>query len=826
VAAIDIRAGPWSRLRDSSAARVLLAHPDRTAAGLIAGLVLVYLWPVLIGNGILAPTALLSIGAPWRANASPELLLRYMNTELGDVPLSFYPWDVLARQFIHSGTFPAWNPHALAGTPLFANLEIAWLSPFKLPLWILPLNYGLGVSAALKLWMAGFGTYLLVRELRLGFWPAIVAGVSFTLCAFNVVWLTFGVFVSVAAMLPWGLWLTERIVRRGRAADGLWLALVVAVVFSGGHPGTQVHVIAGTALYALVRALAVRERDRRERVRSLALIGGAIAVGSLLMAVVLLPAQQAAHDTLGELARRDGASTLLETRVPFRTLRTALFPEWWGRSSEHVVDGFTFDGGGSYFRERAFYAGAITLVLAALALVSGGAWRRKLPFALLAALGAAIPLRAPLLYPLVIHLPAFKQVQNQRMLLWFAFAVAILSAFGLEALMAAPRRRRAWAVVAIAVLVGAFAAVSAGLDGADLGKAARYVVHRTNRAAPSTLALASAAWGLILVLAFAATLALARRRPRPALLVGGLVALLVAFDLLHFAHGYNPMGPASTVTPPRTPAIAYLQRHADDGRILGIERSLPPDWSSVYGLRDVRGYDAPQPTLRFGRLWATIVGGEPAIIPALSPDSLKLVGMLGGRYVVAEPGAPPPVPGLAAVYQGRDATIFENDLALPRAFVASYVTDVGSDETEALTVAQSSFDPRSQAIVLSDELGDVPLPREGSGRARVVDESNAAVTVRATLASRGLVVLDDQWMPGWSVRVDGEPAPILQADVVLRGVIVPAGTHTIEWSYRVPGLRTGAALSAVGLLALLGWGAAVAVASRRRQSAGAPSAFW
>ena len=285
-------------------------------------------------------------------------------------------------------------------------------------------------------------------------------------------------------------------------------------------------------------------------------------------------------------------------------------------------------------------------------------------------LGAAIPLRAPLLHSLVIHLPAFDHVQNQRMVLRFGFAVALLSAFGLEALIAAPRSRRAWAVVALATLVGVVAAVGASLDGADLGAVAHYVVQRADRAAPSTRALASVAWWLIWVLALAAALVLARRRTRPALLLGGLIALLVAFDLLHSSHGYNPMAPAATVIPQRTPAIAYLQRHRGDGRILGIQRALPPDWSSVYGLNDVRGYDAPQPSLRFARLWAALVGGEPAIIPALTGDGLKLVGMLGGRYVVAPPHVPPPTVGLTAVYRGRDATVFENELVVPRTFVA------------------------------------------------------------------------------------------------------------------------------------------------------------
>jgi len=801
---------------DSRIARVLIAHPHRTAAGLIALLVLVYLWPALAGAGILAPTALLSDATPWTTGAAAQEILRYANSELGDVPISYYPWDVLARQFIHAGTFPAWNPHALAGTPLFANFEIAWLSPFSLPLWILPLNYGLGVAAGLKLWMAGFGTYLLVRELRLGFWPALVAAVSFTLCAFNVVWLTYGVFVSVAALLPWALWLTERIVRRGRSADAFWLAVVVVGIASGGHPGTQVHVLAATALYALLRCLLVPADERAARARSLTLVGASVAVGVLVMAVVLLPAHEAAKDTLGAAVRRGdlGSVQLLEARMPFGSLRTALLPEWWGRPSEHIK------GGASYFRERTFYAGVIPLVLAVLAVASRRDWRRKAPFAVPAALGAAVALRTPLLEPLVRKLPAFNQVQNQRMLLWFLFGVAILSAFGLERVLAAPRDRRVWAVLGAGVLISlSMVALIAGITPGTLARAAAYVVHRTPRAPLAVRSLASVGWALLLLLGMAGVLLLLRRRPERARLACVLLAALVVLDLFHFAHGYNPIGPAAVVMPPHTPALAYLERHADEGRIAGVGYTLPPDWSSTYGLRDVRGYDAPQPTLRFAHLWMALEPeNEPARINQLQPVNVKLIGMLGGRYVIAEPEAPAlDRIGLHVVYRGRDATIFRNELVVPRAFVPGSVDAVSYENSEVEAVAENGFDPRSHAVIRHDELGGAALPLAGSGTARVVAETNSSVTIRARLAQRGLVVLDDQWMPGWSVQVDGRPAPILQTNVVLRGVIVPAGSHKIVWSYRVPGLRLGALLSTLGLAALLAWSAALLIRRRRER---------
>ena len=298
--------GRFARVRDTSVVRALRAHEHRSAALLLALVVLVYLWPALVEGHLLAPTALLYLQAPWEAVAPPGVE-RWLNPDLGDVPFTYYPWNVLARQTIHAGTFPAWNPHAFGGTPLWANSQIAWLSPFSLPLWILPLNYALGVAAALKLWVAGFGTYLLARELRLGFWPGIVAGVAFALCSFNVVWLSYGVFVSVAATLPWALWLTERIVRRGRSLDGLLLAGVLAVALTGGHPGTQVHVLAATALYALVRAATLDGVDWRDRGLRLALVGGGLLVALLAAAVVLLPAERAAVDTVGAAARANGA---------------------------------------------------------------------------------------------------------------------------------------------------------------------------------------------------------------------------------------------------------------------------------------------------------------------------------------------------------------------------------------------------------------------------------------------------------------------------------------------------------------------------------------
>jgi len=808
---------------DERLIRALRAHPHRVAAGLLAAFVFAYLWPVLVGGEVLSPASTLWGVAPWAAYR-PAVGINYYNPLLSDFVTSYYPWDVLARRMISSGTFPAWNQYALAGTPFFANLGVGWLGPFNLLLWALPLKFGLGAVAALKLWVAALGTYLLVRELRLGLLPGLLAAVSFALCAFDLVWLSHGAHVSVAAWLPWLVLLAERIVRRGGRFEGVALAVVVALALGAGHPGTQVHVLSGMLLYALVRSATVAGVPWRTRLRRLLLIASGTVVGALCMAIVLVPGALATAGTMGAAVRRNGGSEALIGHVlPLSALRTALFPDWWGRPSEALLSG------PANYNERTFYAGGVALLLAAVALLSGRRWRRKLPFLPFAALGVLVPLDTPVIHDVFVHLPAFSTIQDQRLLLWFMFAVAILSAFGLQALLDAPRRQAgAWAVVGLGALAGVVAIAALPLAPGDVANAFSHLGHRFAGVTPGALALASALRWLLLVAVVAGALAVLRVQSRRPWIGGGVVALAAALDMLAFAHAYQPMGPPSIVFPPRTQAIAFLQRHQAAGRITGVDGALMNDYSAVYGLHDVRGHDAPQPSLRFIRLWRLINPEQNMLqgldVAGLSPTALEVLGLLGTRYIVTEAnaelprGTSPNVLGYA--YRGPEATVLEDRLAVPRAFVAQRIDLAGDEGQELAAAAGPRFDARRDAIVPRGALVRAAAPAEGgSGVVRVIGEQDARVALEARLARRGLVVLDDAWAPGWSVSVDGRPARALRTDVVMRGVMVPPGRHRIVWSYQVPGLRIGMLLSLLALLVLAAWAGVLLLRSSRARLA-------
>ena len=71
--------------------------------------------------------------------------------------------------------------------------------------------------------------------------------------------------------------------------------------------------------------------------------------------------------------------------------------------------------------------------------------------------------------------------------------------------------------------------------------------------------------------------------------------------------------------------------------------------------------------------------------------------------------------------------------------------------------------------------------REGPGRWRVT----------ASGPNPSLVVVAESWFPGWEATVDGNAAPVLQADGAFIGVPVGPGEHTVKLRYRTPGVLSG-----------------------------------
>jgi hypothetical protein len=89
-----------------------------------------------------------------------------------------------------------------------------------------------------------------------------------------------------------------------------------------------------------------------------------------------------------------------------------------------------------------------------------------------------------------------------------------------------------------------------------------------------------------------------------------------------------------------------------------------------------------------------------------------------------------------------------------------------------------------RVLIDDDTLPSGIYPAEASaGRARIASWRADRVEIETDSDLGGMLALHDTYYPGWIAEIDGARVPILRADVLFRGVEVPAGRHTIVFRF-------------------------------------------
>ena len=76
-------------------------------------------------------------------------------------------------------------------------------------------------------------------------------------------------------------------------------------------------------------------------------------------------------------------------------------------------------------------------------------------------------------------------------------------------------------------------------------------------------------------------------------------------------------------------------------------------------------------------------------------------------------------------------------------------------------------------------------------------------TVEAT--EEGMLVTNIPYSTGWQAYVDGQAVPTEKVNIGFIGIPLPAGDHTIEFSYQTPFLKLGIVLTGIGVLLLISY---------------------
>ncbi|HEY6805350.1 MAG TPA: YfhO family protein [Pyrinomonadaceae bacterium] len=164
--------------------------------------------------------------------------------------------------------------------------------------------------------------------------------------------------------------------------------------------------------------------------------------------------------------------------------------------------------------------------------------------------------------------------------------------------------------------------------------------------------------------------------------------------------------------------------------------------------------------------------------------------------------------------EGEKVRIYENARTLPRAWLATD-TRVLSDAMmlgvirSGLLPDGTKWDPVKVAL-LSAPLTKSLIP--GNGTVAISDYEPNRIDLKTDSSAESLLVLSENYYPGWRAYVDGQAVEMIQVNYAQRGVVVPAGQHQISFSYRPWSVMLGLVIS---LLTAVGLGVYIA---RGRQS--------
>ncbi len=822
-----------------SSVGALRRRPALAAALIYAALALVFVGPALLPGKTLSNSDTLWFEPPW-LSSKPSELTRPSNTDLGDASRYLQPFLQAAAERVPD--VPLWNPNIAGGRPFHANSQSAVFSPYSVPAYLLPFWTALGWIGVLKLWVAAFGTFLLARSLGLRFGGALLAGIVFALNLKMVTWLIYNN-VGVWALIPWVLVCTDRLIRRPDLLAGSALAVVVALQFLAGHPESSFHALLAALAFFAMRLWQARRADSPggPLTRPVMAFAAALLGGTALAAVSLVP--------LGELLwlsadLRDRVGESIDVHLQFKEVIGVFMPDYWGRPTQISSRPILL--------ERALYAGALPLVLAAVALIVRPT-RERVLIALFGALWFAVVVGIPPVVQIVTRLPLFSSGHNTRLIVLTFLVLSLLAGWGLDDLTSTDRvpsaRRRRRALVAAGVLlVGPllFVAIGRRASPGDLGEALRVAFlfaeppgqyglptdEGVMRLAALISWLTLAGAGIVLI----ALRLRGRLAPTPFV---ALAVLLVCVDLFRIGVGYNPAIDREHASQPATGAIRFLERQRP-ARFVSTEEIPQNVIPMRFDLYEARGYDLPI-LRRYDRFWRRAVVGRtsnvsgglfdiPLILPEVTPRGLRALRLLGVTHILRAkaiwPGRPPyerlidweplRTPGLAQVYDGDDARVYRLDGALPRAFVVGAQQPVDGANAAFEAVTDPSFRAREVAVTEERLAGLPEAPAAGGGgSARIVSYEPERVVVRARSRGPGLLVLGDNYYPGWKAEVDGRPVAIERVDYLFRGVPIGAGEHEVEFRYEPLSWRIGWIVSLIALVAL---GATIVVGLRRRRA--------
>src|SRR5687768_4484652 len=128
----------------------------------------------------------------------------------------YFPPKFFMSESIHAGYLPLWNPYINYGLPQYGDMSASYWNPLT---WLIASTVGynawtLTLEILFYILLSGVGMYRLTRKFTSIKKVAILAGIAYMCCGYNVGHLQHLNWLSGAAFLPWCVYAYSNLAER------------------------------------------------------------------------------------------------------------------------------------------------------------------------------------------------------------------------------------------------------------------------------------------------------------------------------------------------------------------------------------------------------------------------------------------------------------------------------------------------------------------------------------------------------------------------------------------------------------------------------------
>jgi membrane protein YfhO len=706
-----------------------------------------------------------------------------------DFGLFTYPVADYTHECFQQGAVPLWNPLNNSGVPFLAQWNTTVCYPLSLIYILLPLPWSLNFFCLGHLLLAGAGMYWLAYRWTQNRFAAGIAALAFALNGLMLNCLIWTSNLAALSWLPWVILLAGDAWKMGGGKIAA-AALAGAMQMLAGAPEIILFTwifLAALCLGEMVQGKIPPGRTARRFFILVLLIAG-------LSAVQMLPF----FDLLIHSERDSSYVTADAWPMPLWGWANYVVPLF--HCSPTVMGSF-YPYGQSW--TLSYYPGIGVLALALAGIRHpGGLKVRLLGGAALAGLVLALGNNGFVYAWLKHFLPLIGFARYPiKFTALPAFAIPLLTAFGVKKLAAAPLKNPGRAGRPL-VIAGVFLLLSAV---AILIAAALFPKPHDSWPMTRQDGLCRI---LFLLVTVGALIALGRVTAiRRRVLIGFAVLMLVGLDLTTAGMRINPdvsikaFRPLTlnvSARPQYGQSRAMLNRQAQDFLV----RADTPD--PVYYFAGVRGALFEN---------CNILENIPKVDGFCSLHLKNEMTLLNALYnrTNAFPAPLLDFLGVSQITSPDDTFAWQQrESFLP--LVTAGQQPVFADETDTLNqILSENFDPRHVVYLPLSARSEIAATHPSP--AKIVSPQFAAQRIRLHVeaAAPAMVVIAQSYYHDWRAYVDGKPARLWPANYAFQALEVPAGQHEIMLCYVDWAFRIGVAISALTLagclaaLSLGGW---------------------